>query len=240
VIVCVIAMVVMTCAVSAEVAERSLSSHASAKAAAMSVINAAKVDVAAEQQPTQADVDKKCAFCYNSGEFKGPAPAVDPTLSPARQAILTTAQSYMHQVLACGGVGGQKFGADKLVDIYQTSLQSGWNAATMEKSVRTKAGQWNGPWSWCAIFATAMVRKAGITDLNWGIGKMVGRTVIPGTVGMQPGDILYWSGGLQHHSILEAIDGNYVYSIDGMQNCDGIYRTRKLKSKIAGYYKTVN
>ena len=192
----------------------------------------------APQKKDSASKKDKCGFCYGT-ELKS-KPTLDSDLSEERKAILTSAESYIHKVSDCGGEGREKLGADVLEQIYKDGLQDGWKDM-MSKQIRpANHSKWSGPWSWCAIYAVAAVRKAGITDLHWGTGKLVGRKAIGGHKGAKPGDIAFWTGGLNHHDIIEKIDGKTVYTIDGNQECSGIMRKKRDLSKMAGYYKIVN
>jgi hypothetical protein len=178
----------------------------------------------------------KCGFCYNS-ELKT-KPEWDSSLSGERRKILETAETFMHKVSDCGGTGGEKLGADVLEEVYKDALQAGWSDKTMRKPVRkANSGKWSGPWSWCGIWAVHVMRKAGHEDISWGIGKMKGRSPVYGNKGVQAGDLAFWKGGLNHHNIIEKIDGQTVYTLDGNQECSGIMRKKRKLSDIAGYYK---
>jgi len=188
----------------------------------------------AKQPPPKKD---KCSFCFlTENKTK---PEWDAGLSEQRKAILTAAESYIHTVSDCGGQGREKLGADVLDQIYKDGLQEGYKPMISSQVRPANHSKWAGPWSWCAIFAVAAVRKAGITDLHWGTGKMVGRKAIAGHKGAKPGDIAFWTGGLNHHDIIEKIDGKTVYTIDGNQECSGIMRKKRQLSNMAGYYKIV-
>jgi len=185
-------------------------------------------------QESQDKFNKNCGYCFSS-EAKV-QPQWDANLSPARRRILSTAVQYIRSVSDCGGQGKDKFGADTLVQIYKDSFQ-GKFSATFVPFLREASSKWrNGPWSWCGIWAVAAVRASGITDLQWGIGKIDGRKPIWGSKGVQPGDIAFWKGALNHHNIIEAIDGDIVYTIDGNQMCSSIQRKKRKLSEIGGYY----
>ncbi len=189
------------------------------------------------KKPAPAKKDK-CSFCYLT-ESKT-KPTWDSDLSEQRQGILKAAESYIRTVSDCGGEGREKLGADVLDQIYKDGLQEGYKPMMASQVKPANHSKWQGPWSWCAIYAVAAVRKAGITDLHWGTGKMVGRKPIAGHNGAKPGDIAFWTGGLNHHDIIEKIDGKTVYTIDGNQECSGIMRKKRQLSNMAGYYKTVD
>ncbi len=180
----------------------------------------------------------KCNFCY--GTASKTKPQWDSDLSAERQKILSTAEGYLHTVSDCGGPGQEKFGADTLVDIYKTAFGS-LDSAT-EKQVRkaNNRGWKSGPWSWCGIFAAAVMQKAGFSDIGWGIGKLKGREVTRGHNGVKPGDIAIWAGGLNHHDIVEKVEGSVVYTLDGNQECSGIMRKKRKLNDLVGYYKIAN
>lgn len=65
---------------------------------------------------------------------------------------------------------------------------------------------------WCGIFALWALRKAGLTNWLWELGKGFLMS-LPQTVDPKPGDLGY--SDKQHHSIIESIEGDMVHSIDG-------------------------
>jgi hypothetical protein len=188
----------------------------------------------ASPAPAAPEIPAKCGFCY--GTAQKTRPEWDSNLSDQRRKILETAEGFLHKVSDCGGEKGEKAGADILVDLYKTAFGS-LDAAT-EKQVRKANNKaWrNGPWSWCGIFAAAVVNKAGFSNIGWGIGKLKGLNYTGGHKGVKPGDIAFWVGGLNHHNIVEKIDGDTVYTLDGNQECSGIMRKKRKLKDIAGYY----
>jgi len=183
----------------------------------------------------QSAFNKKCAFCYSTeNKVK---PQWDANLSPQRKKILEYAESYIRAVSDCGGQGNQKWGAETLVQIYRDAFQAKYQEALGKQLRLANNKKWkNGPWSWCGIWAVAAARNAGVTDIQWGIGKMEGRKLIYGSKGIQPGDLAIWKGALNHHNIIEKIEGDVVYSIDGNSMCSSIMRKKKSLRDIAGYY----
>ena len=193
----------------------------------------------AKGKPAPKQPADKCGFCYGT-ENKN-KPELDSGLSAQRRKILEVAEGELHSVSDCGGSGGEKKGADKLEEIYKNALQSVYSEKAMKSHVRkANHSKWNGPWSWCGIWAAHVVREAGFKDISWTIGKLKGRAPIGGHKGVKPGDIAFWSGGLNHHDIVEKIDGKTVYTLDGNQECSGIMRKKRQLSNMAGYYNVAN
>ena len=179
-----------------------------------------------------------CGFCY--GTALKTRPEWDSNLSAERRKILETAEGFLHQVSDCGGQKGEKAGADTLVDLYKTAFGS-LDSATEKQVRKANNKSWrSGPWSWCGVFAAAVANKAGFSDVSWGIGKLKGRSLTTGHSGVQPGDIAVWAGNLNHHDIVEKIDGSTVYTLDGNQECSGIMRKKRNLKDIVAYYKIAN
>lgn len=89
--------------------------------------------------------------------------------------------------------------------------------------------------SWCGIFATWVLHQAGLTSEKWIYGKGISR-LLKQTNNPKPGDILYIDQPYQHHGIVERIDGNTVYSIDG-NSPGGVVAPRKRDmSEITAFY----
>ncbi|MBS2020904.1 MAG: hypothetical protein JST92_00715 [Deltaproteobacteria bacterium] len=181
-----------------------------------------------------------CNYCY-ANEVTS-APALDPSLSKERRRIIAAAATYLHKVSDCGGSGGEKFGADVLEKVYSDALEASiWKPSLMRSHVRkASSGKWDGPWSWCGIWAVAAVRKGGFSDVTWGVGHVDGRKPVWGHKGVKPGDIAFWEGGLNHHDIVEKIDGDTVWTLDGNQECSGIMRKKRKLSNMGGYYNIAN
>lgn len=90
-----------------------------------------------------------------------------------------------------------------------------------------------GPKHWCGGFALWAIHQAGLgPDIDWKVG--VGFCyLLPTTTDPQPGDIAYFERH-QHHAIVERIDGDRLYSIDGNQP-DIQERVRPV-SDVAAFY----
>lgn len=88
---------------------------------------------------------------------------------------------------------------------------------------------------WCGIFATWVFHQAGITSEKWEYGEGISR-ILKQTNNPKPGDVLYIDQPYQHHGIVERIDGNTVYSVDG-NSPGGVVAPRKRDiSEISSFY----
>jgi hypothetical protein len=119
----------------------------------------------------------------------GPSPLpIDGGVSSARQNIVQIAKSQIGQ----GGDGTWK-------NMYTSGV--------VDQIPTSKI-------SWCGIFALWVLHQAGIaTDTKWEYGSGF-LSKLPQTKDPKPGDLAYLDKN-QHHAIIERIDGNTVYSIDG-------------------------
>ncbi|MDY0389501.1 MAG: DUF4157 domain-containing protein [Desulfobulbus oligotrophicus] len=130
------------------------------------------------------------------------------------EAIVAIARSKLGKVKAKqpeGSDGGRplRYGYDLLLEIFQLSAPGVWGDDVVK---------YIGPGlpSWCGIFATYCIKKAGIDIGNWQMGKGVAAygTLKP-TDSPQPGDIGYIDQPYQHHCIISRVEGDSIESIDG-------------------------
>lgn len=72
--------------------------------------------------------------------------------------------------------------------------------------------------AWCGGNALWVLHKAGLTDIMWEIGKGFAAKHLPTTRDPKPGDIAYFDQPFQHHAIVEKVEGDSLYTIDGNQS----------------------
>lgn len=100
-----------------------------------------------------------------------------------------------------------------------------WNVCGREPFSRKRA--------WCGIFALWALREAGLAHFDWDFGRgFLYR--LPVTETPQPGDIGYIEHPYQHHLIVERIDGDRVFSIDG--NSPRVQRRERPLAAITAFY----
>lgn len=101
--------------------------------------------------------------------------------------------------------------------------------------------------SWCGIFATWVLKKAGITDATWVVGKGIvsGRVrLVMGGSGFDVGDVVVLKGGEIHHAIVSEMptyycDDDSLQTINGNSGAQSIEVHRKWLAKNVGYYYKV-
>jgi hypothetical protein len=77
--------------------------------------------------------------------------------------------------------------------------------------------------SWCGGMALYVLRASGVCEWpggapwDWVVGKGFASR-LPQTKHPLPGDIAYLPQPYQHHAIVERVDGDTVYTIDGNQS----------------------
>lgn len=93
--------------------------------------------------------------------------------------------------------------------------------------------------SWCGIFATWCVRRAGV-ETKWvaGMGP-TGLFKVAGSVGMQPGDIAVEKGDTVHHYVVASIAGDQIVSVNGNSDAQSILVKPKTRAGVWYYYRTV-
>lgn len=159
--------------------------------------------------------------------------ALDTENSPAAihdigESIVAIARSKIGKVRARqpeGSGGGKPFryGHKDLKEIFDLAAPGVWS-----DDVILYVG--DGLPSWCGIFATYCIKKAGIDIGNWQMGKGVsayGRLKV--TSSPVKGDIGYMDAN-QHHCIVDRIDGDTVHSIDGNMSGEIMEVARPMKS----------
>ncbi len=130
------------------------------------------------------------------------------------EAIVAIARSKLGKVKAkqpAGSDGGKqlRYGHDVLLEIFHLSAPDVWSDDVI---------RYLGPGlpSWCGIFATYCIKKAGINIGNWQMGMGVSAYgMLKPTENPQPGDIGYIDQPNQHHCIVSKVDGDTIESIDG-------------------------
>lgn len=101
--------------------------------------------------------------------------------------------------------------------------------------------------SWCGIFATWVLRKAGMHDVKWVVGSgIVGSKVktVMGNVGFTVGDVVVFRGAEVHHAIVSEMPSYYcgdnsLQTINGNSGPQSIEIHRKYSAKNVGYYYKV-
>lgn len=98
--------------------------------------------------------------------------------------------------------------------------------------------------SWCGIFATWVLRKAGLHDTQWVVGAGIRgskvRTVMD-TKGFNVGDVIVINGAEVHHAIVAEMPDYYLgdtsmKTINGNSGAQSIEVHRKYSAKQVGYY----
>jgi peptidoglycan hydrolase-like protein with peptidoglycan-binding domain len=183
-------------------------------------------------------------------DWEKPLFTLPKNLHPMRRKIIDMALSAVGRVSDRGGEGGKKKGWQLLKEIYDTALgvdtnKYGWLPGIQTPGQRAgsipdspdknkRAGI-----SWCGIFATWAVIKAGVPGVQWVLGKKIKGLPNPSyDKKFAPGDILVIPKNV-HHFILAQQDGDKLTTIDG----NTMYQEIKVchhhpAGEIAYYYKT--
>lgn len=95
--------------------------------------------------------------------------------------------------------------------------------------------------AWCGGFCLWVLRTAGLCEWDWIIWKG-GNTPsgflfrLPLTIEPEVGDIAYYRH-LQHHAIVERVNGNQIDTIDGNQGPgEQVLPKRKFREQISAFY----
>lgn len=163
-----------------------------------------------------------------------------PTGMSKGEAIVAIARSKLGKVKAkqpAGSDGGRplRYGHELLLEIFQLSAPGVWSDDVVK---------YLGPGlpSWCGIFATYCIKKAGINIGNWQMGKGVSAygTLKP-TDSPQPGDIGYIDQPNQHHCIVSKVDGDTIESIDGNSGLfSEIIENKRPRNAYSGFFTALH
>lgn len=94
---------------------------------------------------------------------------------------------------------------------------------------------WRGPYpkEWCGAFALAMLRRAGLAQWDWEVGKgflwRLKRTDQP-----QVGDCGYLDQPYQHHFLFDREADGWVYSVDGNQ--PDVRERKRRRDTVTAFY----
>jgi len=78
-------------------------------------------------------------------------------------------------------------------------------------------------YAWCGIFALYCLRKTGLCNWSWAIAPDKSGFLfrLPRTTDPQPGDVAYFDQPYQHHALVQSVDGDTLYLIQGNYGTPG-------------------
>ncbi len=128
------------------------------------------------------------------------------------------------------GVAGE--GAQKLINIAIGEIGNNVADKTHEKYAIAMGNPTD--WAWCGMFVTWCSNRAGFVDsgimpsyqhCSVGISFYQGKNefhLASSGYTPKPGDIAFFgNGGNDHTGIVEKVDANYIYTIEGNTSCEG-------------------
>lgn len=128
-------------------------------------------------------------------------------------------------------------------------VAGGWRDVTYLQGVQVptyRVPQPNKPSgvSWCGIFATWVLKKAGIADAMWVVNKGIvsGKVkIVYGADGFDVGDVVVFKGAEVHHAIVSEMPSYYcgddsIQTINGNSGAQSIEVHRKYLAKNVAYY----
>jgi hypothetical protein len=96
---------------------------------------------------------------------------------------------------------------------------------------------------WCQAFWLSMLRRAGVAlDVRCETGKGAEHIMrkagykFPYVVRPMPGDLAFFAKPLQHHALVERVDGNIATLINGNGEGGKVTRTTKLLGRVSLFY----
>jgi hypothetical protein len=138
--------------------------------------------------------------------------------------------SGLSQYTGSSSVAGE--GAQKLINIAIGEIGNNEADKTHEKYAISMGNPTD--WAWCAMFVTWCSKQAGFIDsgimpeyqhCSVGISFYQGKNefhLASSGYTPKPGDIaFYGDGGNDHTGIVEKVDANYIYTIEGNTTCEG-------------------
>ena len=128
------------------------------------------------------------------------------------------------------GVAGE--GAQRLINIAIGEIGNNVADKTHEKYAIAMGNPTD--WAWCGMFVTWCSNQAGFVDsgimpsyqhCSVGISFYQGKNefhLASSGYTPKPGDIAFFgNGGNDHTGIVEKVDANYIYTIEGNTSCEG-------------------
>lgn len=88
---------------------------------------------------------------------------------------------------------------------------------------------------WCGIFVTWVLHQAGLTSKKWEYGEGIS-SILKQTNNPKRGDVLYIDQPYQHHGIVDRIEGETVYSVDGNSKFGVVAENARPLSSISGFF----
>lgn len=167
-----------------------------------------------------------------------------------RQGIVALAASQIGQVNSLDRGDGAKYGWERIRRFYEIALpgnayatDAGTKGANRFGGQTSSSDKKTGPWSWCGIFAVWAVKSA-TGNGGWGDGRVTGLTEMPAADILKdgkPGDIVRFSGSLNHHVILKRVlpETKQIEIIEGNTDYQAIRTNTKAASTVAGWYKAL-
>lgn len=74
--------------------------------------------------------------------------------------------------------------------------------------------------AWCGIFALWCLKRLELCDWKWVVGKgFLYR--LPRTTDPKPGDVAYFDKPYQHHALVQQVEGDQLYLIQGNYGVPG-------------------
>lgn len=82
--------------------------------------------------------------------------------------------------------------------------------------------------AWCGAFALWCLRQAGVTTRLWrlGLGFLSVAPALKQTLDPKTGDVAYFDRPFQHHAIVDRIEGDTLYTVDGNQGAPQTVRAK--------------
>lgn len=167
-----------------------------------------------------------------------------------RQAIVALAASQIGQVNSLDRGDGAKYGWERIRRFYEVALpgnayatDAGTKGANLFGGQRSSKDEKKGPWSWCGIFAVWAVKSA-TGNGGWGNGQVTGLSEMPAADILKdgkPGDIVRFSGSLNHHVVLKRVlpETKQIEVIEGNTDYQAIRSSTKAASTVAAWYKAL-
>lgn len=106
---------------------------------------------------------------------------------------------------------------DKLLQVAYSELGTSDTHRYWQKVL----GSYPGPkLAWCGVFALWCLHQLELCDWSWIIGKgFLYR--LPRTLTPKPGDVAYFDKPYQHHALVQRVEGDQLYLIQGNYGVPG-------------------
>lgn len=111
----------------------------------------------------------------------------------------------------------------RLLEIAHVELNNANPREYWQDTLGTWAADHSKGYHWCGVFCLWCLRRVELCDWTWSIAKDKPGFLfrLPRTTTPEPGDIAYFDAPYQHHALVQRVEGDRLYVIQGNYGTPG-------------------